>query len=380
MLKLTQNLLISPVAGGNMMRLTSAASFSTSSSLSAAGDFIDRMIYDYMPSRFLREKWSKIICIEGNIGVGKKEFAKALSERFDLKNFGNADPMYEHRRRHEILKHTSKEQWEWENNPNSLVQRTLNCSIDYFLENPGDWEHTCHLRYHMMDQRSFQYNDALAHLLHVGQGAALIHSFYSDKVFAEAQQAMGWFVDKPEMRDQSGRAFHYYLKKEFWNNQYFFPPHIVLYLNMPADQAYERVQENGSDSAKCLPLEYYQKIEESYLNNLNEWQKNGVKVIELKIGQLPVEDLLQDLYDNDDFDIKFSRWEPHFKLDRNLRRLKTFCMDPDKRHDLHATFYCPVECTWKSRMMADQYDDEYKFNNLTAAGFDPKKNPLYWLS
>jgi len=377
MLKITSRVLVG--RSHNVIKLTTAASYS-SDAFPNAGGTLDRMFYNWFPSRLLKEKWSKMICIEGNIGVGKADFALKLANRFDLKYYPTADVNYDLRRRKDVYKFISDETLEWELNPDSLAQRSLAGSIDYFLQNPEDWEHTVYLRFHQLTNRNYQYADALLHLLHTGQGCALVRSFYSDKVFAQAQRAMRWFHDKPLMSNQTGMAYKYYEKKHFTINQYLLPPHTILYLNMPAEEAYERVQESGDELKKLLPLEYYRQTEIAYEQNLEEARKNGVNVVDLNISKFSADDLITDLNDAELLEVEFSKWAPVNRLDSNLRELKKYNGDYLSRVSLNnGEFYHPVEAAWKPGFTADQLPREAVFNSMWEKGFDPRKDKLYLL-
>jgi len=372
MLKISCHKLLggSPVAG-NLIKITSVANYSSDAS---SGGLVDRLLYNWMPSRLLKEKWSKMICIEGNIGVGKAAFAEALSQRFELKYFPCADENYDLKRRRDVFNFITDEQLQWELKPDSLAQRSMKGSIDYFCQTPDDWEHTTYLRYHMLSNRNYQYSDALVHLLHTGQGAAVVRHFYSDKVFAEAQKAMKWFVNKPEMRDQSGMAVKFYEKKAFHINQFLLPPQVILYLNMPAEEAYEKVQQNGNEYEKQLPLEYFHRIEDAYIDNLAAAQKNGVNVIDLNVSRMSTEDLLNDLDEVEELEVPFSKWQPTLTFDRNLRHIKRFCMDYNERQMLNNNIYSPVECTWAPKWATSQLATEAEYHGFHEKGFHPTKD------
>merc|ERR1712183_561231 len=202
--------------------------------------------YSFKPSQLINDKFSKLFCIEGNIGVGKAKFAQAMAERFNLKYMPCATPHYNQVRRCDVFGRITQEQKERElANPDSLVN----------------------LRYKMLSQRNLQMGDALAHLIHNGQGVAMVRHFHSDEVFAEAQKKMRWFHDKPGMRDQSGMAEKYYHRRFFSINQFLLRPQVVLYLKMPAEEAHERVQNDpdASEYEKMLPLDYFHAIEDAYV-------------------------------------------------------------------------------------------------------------------
>jgi len=372
-------------AGRQNLLKASAAKLSCSKSYSSevaevkgAGGLVDRMFYTFKPSDLINDKFSKLFCIEGNIGVGKAAFAKAMAEKFDLKYVACADPHYNQVRRCDVFGRITQEQKERElNNPDSLVNRSNAASIDYFCQSPDDWEHTVNLRYKMLTMRNLQMGDALAHLLHYGQGVAMVRHFYSDGVFAEAQRKMRWFHDRPEMRDQSGMAEKYYHNRFFSLNQHLLRPQVVLYLKMPAEEAHERVQNDpdASPYEKMLPLDYFHAIEEAYVDNLNQARNQGTTVIELNVSMLKTEEILFDLHQLDSFDSPFSSWQPGFTLDKTLRKVRDYNMDYFKRLSL-TEVYNPVECTWTPKWYTEQVVTEGRIHGDKARGFDPRTDGI----
>jgi len=339
-----------------------------------AGGVLDRLYYSFKPSQLINDKFSKLFCIEGNIGVGKAKFAQAMAERFNLKYMPCATPHYNQVRRCDVFGRITQEQKERElANPDSLVNRSNMASIDYFCQSPDDWEHTVNLRYKMLSQRNLQMGDALAHLIHNGQGVAMVRHFYSDEVFAEAQKKMRWFHDKPGMRDQSGMAEKYYHRRFFSINQFLLRPQVVLYLKMPAEEAHERVQNDpdASEYEKMLPLDYFHAIEDAYVDNLNQAKNQGTTVIELNVSMLRTDEILYDLHEIESFDSPFSAWQPSFTLDKTLRRVRDFNMDYHERLDLQGV-YNPVESTWSPKWYSDQIVTEGRIHGDVAKGFDPK--------
>ena len=70
---------------------------------------------------------------------------------------------------------------------------------------------------------------------------------------------------------------------------------VVIYLDVPAHECYEKVQVSGDEVEKRLPLEYYQKIEESYKNfYLPYARERGVTVIEMDWSDsLPIDQVFR---------------------------------------------------------------------------------------
>lgn len=367
---------LSSQSGGNFIKL-SACTFSTTTPNGGLADKVERAFYNYYPSVLIRDKWSKLISIEGNIGVGKECFSKSLSERFDLRHLPTADPNYIFTRMNTDFKELSDEEAEFKLHPDSVSQRSQGYSMDYFCQNPDDWEHTARVRYRQLKTRSYQLNDATGHLLHTGQGVSMVRHFYSDVVLAEAQRKMGWFYDRPEMPEETGMASQYYDIMCWKFNQYFLAPHIIFYIDMSAEDAYKKVQEEScNEYEKLLPLQYFKYIEESYEEYLEDAEKQGVNVIKIN-PKLPFDQVSFDLEMVESFDVPFSAWVDSPVLDANLRKIKKKCYNYWYRVFLTETHYTPVDCTWYPRFGSLQENEEFERMQFYARGFNPKKDMLY---
>ena len=135
------------------------------------------------------DKWAKVFAIEGNIGVGKNEFGKKFSEILDLKYYPTTTLDYVITR---LRGKYPDEYIEYMLGPDSVHSSVYNLSFDYFSQNPTDWIHTSKLQLFMLRNRYFQYCDALAYLFQTGRGVVTNRTFFSDRIFADAQRKLGW--------------------------------------------------------------------------------------------------------------------------------------------------------------------------------------------
>uniref|UniRef100_H2YAT7 Deoxynucleoside kinase domain-containing protein n=1 Tax=Ciona savignyi TaxID=51511 RepID=H2YAT7_CIOSA len=235
------------------------------------------------------DKWCKIFVMEGNIGVGKEEFAKEFAEKLNLKYLPNASNYYDVER-DVSKKRLSDEMYNWYMNPDSVLQRTRNVCTDHFCMEPNDYVHTCRYQTNKLVMRFIQYCDALAHIIWYGQGVSMVRQFYSDDVFGEAIHQMGW-TDK--------RYWNFYTLHRDYLDEDFIPPQVVFYFDLPPEQCYENVQAGNNEAEKRLPLDFYRRIEDVYKTvYIPEAEGRGVNVIELDwTNPRPVDEVIDELDD-----------------------------------------------------------------------------------
>ena len=162
------------------------------------------------------DKWCKIFAIEGNIGAGKHNFGKQLSDKLDLKFFPQATTNYHIIRQRGAF---PEEHIDWMLNPESVAQKCNNASLDEFTKNPSDLIHTGKYQILMHLNRYIHYCDALAYLLQTGRGVTTIRNYFSDRVFAESLRKMGWL--RKDIYD------HYYLCFDA-SNTFILHPQVTL--------------------------------------------------------------------------------------------------------------------------------------------------------
>ncbi|XP_066431812.1 NADH dehydrogenase [ubiquinone] 1 alpha subcomplex subunit 10, mitochondrial [Eleutherodactylus coqui] len=185
---------------------------------------------------------SRIITIDGNLASGKGKLAKVLAEQLGMKYMPEADQNYLHK----------------DTGDGSILgnQFTGHCSLNKFYEDPKCADgNSYRLQIWMYCMRMLQYGDALNHLLSTGQGVILERSPYSDHVFLDAMYKSQY------IRKQCVK--HYNEIKDVSIDE-FLPPHIVVYVDVPAADVYKKIQEKGDASEKKVELSYLQNIEDAY--------------------------------------------------------------------------------------------------------------------
>ncbi|KAK3568806.1 hypothetical protein QTP86_017400 [Hemibagrus guttatus] len=185
---------------------------------------------------------SKIFCIDGNIASGKGALAQKLADRLGMLYMPEPDVNY-------VDKMT---------NEKVPLDSTYNgkCSLEKFYLDPkaGDGN-SYRLQSWMYLMRLLQYSDAIEHLISTGQGVILERSPFSDVVFLEAMFNQGY------IRKQC--VDHYNEIKdisicEFW------APHLVIYIDTPAEEVQKKLKASGKPYLQNVPLSYLKSIETAY--------------------------------------------------------------------------------------------------------------------
>ncbi|KAM8933593.1 NADH dehydrogenase [ubiquinone] 1 alpha subcomplex subunit 10, mitochondrial isoform 2-T2 [Pelodytes ibericus] len=185
---------------------------------------------------------SKIITVDGNLASGKGKLAQQLADRLGMKYFPEPD---EH-----FLDKSSRD--------GKILPAKFNglCSLEKFYDDPKCPDgNSYRLQFWMFSMRFMQYSDALEHLLSTGQGAVLERSPFSDFVFLDAMLKNGYIRKE---------CMSHYNEIKGVSLDEFLPPHLVIYLDVPAADVHKKILEKGNASEKKVSLSYLQSIEDSY--------------------------------------------------------------------------------------------------------------------
>ncbi|XP_076800599.1 NADH dehydrogenase [ubiquinone] 1 alpha subcomplex subunit 10, mitochondrial-like [Clavelina lepadiformis] len=311
------------------------------------GDLIQNIRFNYFfdaRHHLDNDKWAKLFCVEGNVGVGKAAFAKEFAEKLDLRHFPTATTDYFVLRMKGFF---PDEKIEWEMSEDSAYQKMLSLNMDKFCEEPTNWVHTSRLQLWLLQMRHFQYCDALAHLLRTGQGAVLNRHFYSDLVHAEAQQKMGWI-----RKD----VWKYYQTMTFSSDEFLLPPQVVIYLDVPAEQCYENIQAGNNEAEKRLSLEYLKRVEDAYKAvYFPKARERGVNIIEVDgTSNTSVDEVIGDLDNLPTMLNSFNLWNVgNYKL----KRLMIRCEDLQRRIRKFK-IYSPIEELWNNESIKEAMEME----------------------
>uniref|UniRef100_A0A8C7DXV6 NADH dehydrogenase [ubiquinone] 1 alpha subcomplex subunit 10, mitochondrial n=1 Tax=Oncorhynchus kisutch TaxID=8019 RepID=A0A8C7DXV6_ONCKI len=203
---------------------------------------------------------SKIISIDGNLASGKGALAQNLAEKLGMLYMPEPDTHY-------LDKMTA------EKAPLPTAFNG-NCSLEKFYGDPKAADgNSYRLQAWMYLMRLLQWSDAMEHLLTTGQGVVLERSPYSDMVFVDAMFKQGY------IRKQ---CVDHYNEIKGISICEFLPPHLVIYVDMPAEEVQKKLKASGKD----VPLPYLKSIEDAY----KKIYLPKIRLVDYKISE-DIEDL-----------------------------------------------------------------------------------------
>lgn len=220
---------------------------------------------DYTEWRFNEN--TKVVIVDGNIGVGKTEFARRLAERFDLKFFPPT-------REKQLFMHTEGYNFDTRGLDPLLPEGVRSYDLKKFYSDPHP-ERGLVGRLQLMwyKEKFMDYLLALRHLTNTGQGVVLARSVYSDIVFTDALLRMGWVTDNFKK---------YYTKYRDNTICEVFAPHLHIYLDAPVKVLRERINKRNKPfevGSRNLTDEYLEAIDYVYKEiYLPETRKKGAVV------------------------------------------------------------------------------------------------------
>lgn len=188
------------------------------------------------------KQYSKIISVDGNLASGKGALAQKLADKLGMLYMPEADIFY-------LDKMTGEKE------PLPLDFNGM-CSLEKFYTDPTAADgNSYRLQLWMYVMRVLQYSDAIEHLLTTGQGVILERSPFSDMVFLDAMFKQGY------IRKQC--VEHYNEIKNISICE-FLPPHLVIYIDQPAEEVQKKLKQSGKSYLQNVPLQYLKNIEDSY--------------------------------------------------------------------------------------------------------------------
>lgn len=250
---------------------------------------------------------SKIIVVDGNIGAGKSVVAKELADKLGMRHIPEATPQYTPNR---SLGHDIDEKF------------IGDVSIEKFYEDPLNKNgHSFGFQFSMYTNRYYQMVDAIKHVMFTAQGVVLERSVYSDVVFAEAMNKMGYL-------DAHGpNRMKIYDELVFFSLYKLVKPHVVVYLDVPVDQIHDRIMKRGHEMEKSISKKYLEEIDTAYKTRYLPTVNEGSILLEYDWANpiYNVERILED-YDL----VTDKEWEgiDWNKLsDKQIYNLYDFCMN-----------------------------------------------------
>ncbi|KAI4491326.1 hypothetical protein M0802_010259 [Mischocyttarus mexicanus] len=200
---------------------------------------------------------SRIVVVEGPIGVGKDKFARELAKELEMAYMPapSFDLIYKNAYGFDLRSC----------NP-QLPNRLKFLDIKTFLNNPKNpnvaaFQVSCYLL------KFNAYLESLLHLLSTGEGVVLNRCVYSDFVFMEAMYKSGYI-------NRNCRRFYKQVVDE--TISFCKKPSLVIYLDIPVDVVKERIQKRAlpyEQNSQVLTTKYLTDIEtaykEQYLPNIS---------------------------------------------------------------------------------------------------------------
>jgi len=187
-------------------------------------------------------QYSKIITVDGNLASGKGALAQKLADKLGMLYMPEPDTFY-------LDKMTG------EKAPLSVDFNGM-CSLEKFYTDPKAADgNSYRLQLWMYTMRLLQYADAIEHLLTTGQGVILERSPFSDIVFLEAMFKQGYIRKE---------CVQHYNEIKGISICEFLPPHLAIYVDLPAEEVQKKLKQSGKSYLQNVPLAYLKSIEDCY--------------------------------------------------------------------------------------------------------------------
>ncbi|RWS28018.1 NADH dehydrogenase [ubiquinone] 1 alpha subcomplex subunit 10-like protein [Leptotrombidium deliense] len=223
---------------------------------------------------------SKVIAVDGPIGVGKEKFAKQLAEMCGMKYVPEPD-----------MNAICYDDYGFDMRQLNVLlpEEAQFYNLEMFHQNPlHHWAGA--MQYEYLRQRSFHYLNGLAHLYNTGQGFVTVRSPWSDIVFMDTMYKHGYFT--AIIYIELFAAFNYYYrgrKNTLWEYQ---RPHLQIYLDISPELSLQRIKSKPEvvsmeAKSKVLNLEFLTTLNDQYKNQflpeiykasellVYDWSKEG---------------------------------------------------------------------------------------------------------
>ncbi|XP_053733829.1 NADH dehydrogenase [ubiquinone] 1 alpha subcomplex subunit 10, mitochondrial [Synchiropus splendidus] len=294
-------------------------------------------------SRFTQH--SKIITVDGNLASGKGAVAQKLAERLGMLYMPEADTFY-------------MDKMTGEKEPLSVDFNGM-CSLEEFYVNPKAADgNSFRLQLWMYVMRMLQYSDAMEHLLSTGQGVVLERSPYSDHVFLDAMFKEGYIRNE---------CVSHYNEIKHISICEFLPPHLVIYVDQPADEVQKKLKQSGKSYLQNVPLSYLKGIEDGYKKSFLPKISETSELLVYNVDQAQdVETVAQDIQY-----LKFDKGPWLEQDDVSLHHIRMLVQDKNKVAGLtHIPVFLP-EVT----IGAHEYDEKFHaYKSLPGKKYAPGYN------
>jgi len=216
-----------------------------------------QQIYDRTSKRI--DENTRVIVVDGPIASGKHEFAKLLAKELDFFYVPQSSPMDLHRGQHGLHDQDLDE---------LLPENYRIYDLEKFLTDdkpkPADGGgRVGMLQFEYFATRLYTYNDALLHMLSIGQGVVCVRSPWSDHVFGKALVDHGYLTKE---------GHHWYKHTITRDHLCDFPrPHLSIYLDASVDETLANIKRRNKEpeaSSKVLTGDFIKSIEDEYKDSV----------------------------------------------------------------------------------------------------------------
>jgi NADH dehydrogenase (ubiquinone) 1 alpha subcomplex subunit 10 len=274
---------------------------------------------------------TKVIVVEGNVAVGKKEFAQHLAREFDLKYIG---PTTDSR-----IFTCNDYNWDQRELDPMLPEGAKGYDLKRFYADKHPEKGTVgRLLLAWLEFKFYDYCFALKHVLNTGQGVVMVRSVYSDIVFVDALRRMG-YVTAPFVQ--------YYNAVRDSSICELLKPHMTIYLDSPINVIRDRITQRNDPrevGSKVLSDKYLQAIADVYRDKFLPKMKQSGEVVEIDwtekgtdvdMDVIAEELQLYNLEQQDNEDSKFADWSR--MVEDDWMTLRMFVENEEEQNSLFIT-------------------------------------------
>lgn len=181
----------------------------------------------------------RLICIEGNIGVGKSSLTSDLAKEL------GARPLFEPVAENPYLE-------------------------DYYRDPK---RYGLEMQYWLMSRRFEMHEWAIRHIWQTGQPVVMDRSIYGDWIFARRNHLDGNIDDK---------GYNAYMHHRAVMDRYLMVPHFVIFLHAKPETCLERISTRGRGCEKSVPLSYLRGLHDLHLELSLELDRKGAKILPIE--------------------------------------------------------------------------------------------------